>query len=90
MNINEKIVLKMEKELECPILEMFYTEEDNHWYVCFEEFYRIEGEDQDTHLDKVIEEVKKYDNVKYLTDEVYVDDNRPDTYFEQVTFQWEK
>lgn len=89
MKINKAIVLDIEKKTKCPILEMFYTEEDNHWYVCFEEYIIINGEQQIVHLDEVMNELKKYDNIEYFTNEVYYDDTREDTYFEQITFQWE-
>mgnify|MGYP007122058204 CR=1 FL=1 len=90
MKINNEIVLKLEKELSCPILEMFYTTDDNKWYVCFEEYYVIEGKEQRTHLGEVLEAIKKYDNIEFVTDEVYLDDDKENTYFEQVTFQWEE
>ena len=88
MKINEDIVLQIEKETKCPILEMFYTKEDNRWYVCFEEYTIIDGKNQIVHLDDVLKRLKEFDNVEYITDESYVDDE--DNYFEQITFQWEK
>lgn len=88
MNISEDIVLDMEERLECPILEMFYTRDDNRWYVCFEEYIVVEGVDQIVHLDDVLDEIKKYDNVENVVNETYCDDRKPDTFFEQVTFEW--
>ena len=89
-SITHEIVLILSKELNCPILELFYTKEDNKWYVCFEEYYVIEGKEQRTQLGEVLEAIKKYDNIEFITDEVYSDDDKEDTYFEQVTFQWEE
>ena len=89
MKINKEIVLDIEKKTKCPILEIFYTKDDNHWYVCFEEYIIINGESQIVHLDEVMNELKKYDNIKYFTNEVYYDDTKENTYFEQITFQWE-
>lgn len=87
MKINEKIVLEISEKTKCPILEMFYTEEDDRWYVCFEEDLSINGVNQIVHLDDVLEEIKKYDNIEYLTNETYEGDEDVD-YFEQITFQW--
>jgi hypothetical protein len=89
-SITHEIVLNLSKELNCPILELFYTKEDNKWYVCFEEYCTIEGKEQIVRLDDVLNEIKKYDNIEFITDEVYSDDDKEDTYFEQVTFQWEE
>ena len=89
MKINKEIVLDIEKKTKCPILEMFYTKDDNHWYVCFEEYIVINGESQIVHLDEVINELEKYNNIECFTNEVYYDDTKEDTYFEQITFQWE-
>lgn len=88
MKLNQETVITFEKEFNCPILEMFYTKEDNKWYVCFEEYYLIEGIEQDTHLEDVLNAIKKYDNVECITDEVYSDDDKKNSFFEQVTFQW--
>ena len=90
MKINHNIVLELEKKCKCPILEMFWTEDDNRWYVCFQEDIVIDGVDQIVHLDEVMSEVKKYDNIEWFTNEVYIDDDNHDTWFEQVTFQWEE
>lgn len=90
MKINHNIVLQIEKETKCPILEMFYTEDDNKWYVCFEEYTVIEKENQIVHLDDVLDEIKKYNNIENLINETYVDDEKEDTYFEQITFEWEE
>lgn len=89
MNINHEIVLEIAEKTKCPIMEMFYTPEDDRWYVCFEEDIVIKGEGQLVHLDDVLEEIKKYDNVEYIINEVYEDDEE-DSYFEQVTFQWKE
>ena len=88
MKINHEIVKQIEKDTECPILEMFLTKDDGYWYVCFEEYTLIEGEDQIVHLDEVMEAIEKYDNIEWFSNEVYTDDEREETYFEQVTFQW--
>lgn len=88
MKITSDIVLQMEKDLKCPILEMFYTKDDDRWYVCFEEYITIEGKDQIVHLDDVLEEIKKYDNIENIVNECYIDDEKEDTWFEQITFEW--
>lgn len=88
MKINHEIVLKLEETTGCPILEMFEENGTGRWYVCFEEYTRIEGEDQIVHLDELMEQVEKYDGVEWFDNEVYTDDEREETYFEQVTFQW--
>ena len=88
MKINEKIVLEIEEKTKCPILEMFYTEDDGYWYVCFEEFLTKNGIEQIVHLDDVLEKIEKYTNIEYLTNEVYIDDN--DDWFEQITFHWKE
>lgn len=88
MRINHEIVKQLEQETGCPILELFQADATGRWYVCFEEYTCIEGEDQWIHLDALMEAVEKYDGVEYLENEVYTDDEREDTYFEQVTFQW--
>ena len=86
MNISKDIVLEIEEKTKCPILEMFYTKDDEYWYVCFDEYITKNNVDQIVHLDDVLEEVKEYENVEYLTNEVYIDDNGD--WFEQITFQW--
>ena len=88
MKINEDIVLQIEKETKCPILEMFYTNEDKTWYVCFEEYTVIDGKNQVVHLNEVLERLKEFDNLEYIKNELYIDDEN--NYFEQITFQWKK
>ena len=90
MKINKNIVYELEKKYNCPILEMFYTNDDGYWYVCFEQYICILGKGQTVSLDEVLEEIQKYDNVEYLSNEVYNDDERDNTYFEQITFQWKE
>lgn len=90
MKINKEIVLELEKKYDCPILEMFYTKDDGYWYVCFEQYICVLGKGKIVGLDEVLEEVQKYDNVEYLNNEVYCDDEQIDTYFEQITFQWKE
>ena len=85
--INQYIVKRIEDTTHCPILEMFYTEEDNTWYVCFEEYTCIKGQEQLVHLDDVLKAIEVYDNIEYLTNETYEGDDY-DTWFEQITFQW--
>ena len=89
MNINHEIVLEIAEKTKCPIMEMFSTPDDDRWYVCFDEDIVIKGENQIVHLDDVLEEIKKYDNVEYIINEVYEGDEE-DSYFEQVTFQWKE
>lgn len=89
VSINHEIVKQLSKDTECPILEMFFTKDDGYWYVCFEEYIVINGEDQIVHLDEVMEAIEKYDNIEWLTNETYFDDEKGgETYFEQVSFQW--
>ena len=89
MLIDKKTVLDIEKITKCPILEMFYTPEDDKWYVCFEEDIVIKGKKQIVHIDNVLEEIKKYNNIEYIVNKVYEGDEE-DSYFEQVTFQWKE
>lgn len=90
VSINHEIVLKIEEETKCPILELWKPKDPKDtWYVCFEEYTLIDGEDQIVHLDEVMEAIDKYDNIEWFTNEVYFDDEKGgETYFEQVTFQW--
>ena len=89
MKINKNIVLNLEKYYECPILEMCYSKNDGYWYVCFDEWTCIKGENQTVHLNDILEAIKKYDNIEYLTNEAYCGDEE-DTFFEQVTFLWKE
>ncbi|MBO5478529.1 MAG: hypothetical protein J6J36_08215 [Clostridia bacterium] len=89
MLIDKKIVLDIEKTTQCPIMEMFYTPEDNRWYVCFDEDIVIKGKNQIVHIDDVLKEIKKYDNIENIVNEIY-EGNEEDSYFEQVTFQWKE
>lgn len=89
MLIDKKTVLDIEKNTQCPILEMFWTRDDDRWYVCFEEDIVIKGKDQIVHIDDVIEEIKKYDNVENIVNEIYSADEK-DSYFEQITFEWKE
>ena len=93
MLIDKKTVLDIEKITKCPILEMFWTKDDNRWYVCFEEDIIINGKDQITHLDDVLKEIKKYDNIENIVNEVYSEVYSTDgdyKYFEQITFEWKE
>ena len=90
MNINHKIVLEIEERTKCPILEMFWTKDDNKWYVCFQEDIEINGVDQIVHLDDVMAEVKEFDNIENFTNEVGLDYDEDEIWFEQVTFEWEE
>ena len=89
MLIDKKIVLDIEKTTQCPIMEMFYTTEDDRWYVCFDEDIVIKGKNQIVHIDDVLKEIKKYDNIENIVNEIY-EGNEEDSYFEQVTFQWKE
>ena len=89
MKINKNTVLEIEKQTKCPILEIFYTHEDNYWYACFEEDTVIKGKNQTVHLNDVLNEIEKYDNIEYLTNECY-EGNEKDSWFEQITFQWKQ
>lgn len=89
MLIDKKIVLDIEKTTQCPIMEMFYTPEDDRWYVCFDEDIVIKGKNQIVHIDDVLKEIKKYDNIEHIVNEIY-EGNEEDSYFEQVTFQWKE
>lgn len=88
MKINKEEVLKLEKELDCPIVEMF--DDGNKWYVCFEQYFVIEGENQKVSIDDLAEEVQKYDNVENFMNEFYIDETKNDSWFKQVTFEWEE
>lgn len=83
--INHQIVKQLSEEIGCPILEMFKPIDNDKWYVCFEEYTYIDGEDQIVHLDEMLEALEEYDNIENLTNEVYEDDFN---YFEQITFEW--
>lgn len=87
MDINHDIILNLEKKIKCPILELF-KDDSNCWYVCFEEYICIKGINQLVHIDELLKELDKYDNIKYLTHECYIDDEQDDTWYEQVSFQW--
>ena len=88
MKITEDIVLELERKYNCPILELY--ESDNAYYVCFEQYTCVLGKGRIVGIDEVIEEAEKYDNVGYISNEVYVDDELEFTYFEQITFEWKK
>lgn len=89
MLINKDIVMDIVKKTECPISEMFWTKDDNRWYICFEEDIVINGKEQVTNLDKVLEEIEKYSNIENIVNEIYVADEE-NSYFEQVTFEWKE
>lgn len=89
MLINKDIVMDIVKKTECPISEMFWTKDDNRWFVCFEEDVVINNEEQITHLDKVLEEIEKYSNIENIVNEIYVADEE-NSYFEQITFEWKE
>lgn len=89
MLIDKKTVLDIEKTTQCPIIEMFYTPEDDRWYVCFEEDIIIKGKNQIEHLNDVLEEIKKYNNIEYITNEIYEGDEE-NNYYQQITFQWKE
>lgn len=89
MLINKDIVIDIAKKTKCPILEMFWINDSNKWYVCFEEYIVIKGENQTVHIDDVLKEIEKYDNVENIVNEIYIGDE-PNSYFEQVTFEWKK
>ena len=89
MLINKNIVLDIEKKTECPILEMFWTKDDDRWYVCFEEDIVIGGKNQIVHIDDVLEEIKKYSNVENIVNKVYSGDEE-NSCFEQITFEWKE
>lgn len=89
MLINKDIVLEIEKKTKCPILEMFYTKDDGYWYVCFEEDIVVEGINQVVHLDDVLEELKQYENIEQLTNNIY-NGEEENSYFEQITFEWKE
>ena len=90
MKINHEIVLEISEKTECPILELDEPDNRGYWFVIFDEYIVINGEDQVVHLDEVMEELDKYDNIEYFTNEVYIDENQEETYYEQVSFQWKE
>lgn len=91
MKINENIVLELSRKYNCPILEIWGPDKDDgSYYVCFEQYTCVLGKGRIVGLDEVMEEAEKYENVEYMTNEVYCDDELEETYFEQVTFQWKE
>ena len=85
--INKNIVRLLSDKTKCPILEMFYTKDDNHWYVCFEEYTFYEGKDQIVHIDDLLNELRNFNNIKFLSHNVYQEAN---DYYEQVSFMWKE
>ena len=85
--INQDIVRLLSDKTKCPILEMSYSTDDNHWYVCFEEYTFFQGKNQIVHIDELLEELRNFDNIDFLTHEVYEDNG---DYYEQISFLWKE
>lgn len=86
ISINE--IKKLEEIYNCKLIELSLN--DGLYYACFEDYIIENGKTLDSKIDKLYNELMTFDNIKFLTDNIYIDDFINDTFFQQVTVQWEK